>query len=258
MSSSPIKAVLFDMDDTLVDWSGFNTQWMEIDRRHMQFVYDFLVDAGCTLEASFEHLLTTYRENVMEGWATGRSNLRAPHMGMIMQTTLEGLGIIFNEHITIESLLTAYNWQGADGVEVFPDVPDALQKLIDMGIKIGILTNAFQPMWVRDAELKRFDLLKYFPDQACRMSAADLGYLKPHQKVFEKAMANLGTKPDETIYVGDNLVADIAGAQGAGMRAVLRVNHPTPPLMNGLVIPDATISALDDLLPMVEDWDTHA
>ena len=109
-----------------------------------------------------------------------------------------------------------------------------------------------------DFTAREFDLLRYFPDEAARMSAADIGYLKPHPRVFEYAVEQLGTRVEETIYVGDNPVADIAGAQGAGLRAVLRVNHPAPPLISGLIVPDAAINALSELLALVEDWEAHA
>ena len=63
----------------------------------------------------------------------------------------------------------------------------------------------------------------YFPD--CRLAAADTGYLKPHPRIFQAALAQLGTAADETVFIGDNPNADIAGALAVGMRAVLRITH---------------------------------
>jgi HAD superfamily hydrolase (TIGR01662 family) len=257
IDSTKITCVLFDMDDTLIDWSNSEGNWQETERKHLRFVYDFLTDSGRVPNATLEHFSMTYREQVAEGWAAGRTTLRAPHMAKIMQSVLEDFDVLFDELLTIEAVLEAYNWRGMDGVKVFPDVPDALQKLIDRGIKIGILTNAFHPMWMRDAELERFGLLQYFPDVQTRMSAADIGYLKPSPNVFTKALENMGTSVAETIYVGDNLAADIAGAQSVGMRAVLREIHSTPSLASAFVTPDAVVKVFDALLPLVEDWDKH-
>ena len=256
MGSTKITCVLFDMDDTLIDWSGSKSNWAETERRHISYVYDYLTEMGRVPNVSIEHFSTSYRERVMDGWAESRSTLRAPQMVRIMRTVLEECEVTFDDAFTVEMVLKAYNWQGMDGVCVFPDVPDALQKLVDMGIKIGILTNAFQPMWMRDAELERFGLLQFFPEVHTRMSAADLGYLKPSPDVFKKALANMGTTPEETIYVGDNLAADIAGAQSVGMRAILRDVHPKS-LASTLVKPDAVVKRFDDLLQLVEDWDKH-
>jgi HAD superfamily hydrolase (TIGR01662 family) len=256
MGSTKITSVLFDMDNTLIDWSGSKSNWAETERRHIGYVYDYLMTMGRVPKVSIEHFSISYRERVMDGWAESRTTLRAPQMVRIMQTVLEECEIVFDDALTVDMVLKAYNWQGMDGVCVFPDVPGALQKLVEMGIKIGILTNAFQPMWMRDAELERYGLLQFFPEQHTRMSAADMGYLKPSPNVFKKALANMGTTAEETIYVGDNLAADIAGAQSVGMRAVLREIHPKS-MASALIIPDAVIKVFDELLPLVEDWDKH-
>src|SRR5690606_15877365 len=101
-------------------------------------------------------------------------------------------------------------------------------------------------------ELHGLSLIEYFPD--CRISAADAGYLKPHPAIFEHALALVDASPDEAVFVGDNPIADIAGAQGVGMRAVLREVHEVPPLLSGLIVPDATITSLEGLPPLLDDW----
>jgi FMN phosphatase YigB (HAD superfamily) len=255
MVSAKITCVLFDMDNTLIDWSKTNGNWGETERHHLEHVFSFLHEQGRVPNGSFDYVLLHYRERVMDAWADSRATQRAPSMSVILKATLTHFGISFDDMLTIEHVLQAYKWRGMDDVVTFPDVPPALQQLLDMGIKIGILTNAFQPMWMRDAELERFGLLQYFPHQHTRMSAADLGYLKPSPIVFRKALANMGTTAAETIYVGDSLPADVVGAQSVGMRAVLREIHDTPSLAHRLVMPDAVIKVFDELLPLVEDWD---
>jgi FMN phosphatase YigB (HAD superfamily) len=257
MSSTQITTVIFDMDNTLIDWSGQTSNWRDLERRHLQNVFEFLDIKNRLPKASFEQVSLTYRTNVMDGWAEGRTTLRAPKMTTIMQTTLETFGVIFDDSMTVEDVLRAYDWKGMDGVLPFSDVPNALQKLLDRGIKIGLLTNAFQPMWMRDAELEIYDLLKFFSEPHTRMTAADLGFLKPNPRAFRMALERMGAEAEESIYVGDSLTADVAGAQSVNMRAVLREIYDTPPPDKRLVIPDAVIQSLDDLLPLVEDWDTH-
>ena len=88
-------------------------------------------------------------------------------------------------------------------------------------------------------------------------SAADIGYLKPHPRAFLTVVEAIGTRPEETIYVGDNPVADIAGAQGAGLRGVLRVNQGVPAMISGVIVPDAAINDFDDLLRLLADWDAY-
>ena len=258
MSNPEIKTVLFDMDDTLIDWHNYNGNWGMMEREHMKHVFEHIHSHGQKLTTDFNIFAEVYRDNVIEGWTSARSTLRAPHMAKIMLATLKHFGFEETSECNITTCLHAYNWRGAPDVVRFPDVHEALDALLERGIQIGILTNAFQPMWVREAELERFDLMRYFPESETRMSAADLGYLKPHPQVFKEALKNMGASAKHTIYVGDNPVADIAGAQGAGMRAVLRVNQKPPTIMNGLIVPDAIVRSLMELLPLLDDWHAHA
>lgn len=254
MSHSPVTGVLFDMDDTLVDWSGFPGDWPAVERVHIERMFAFLIDAGRPLHCTVDLFVNTYRERVNQAWADARTTLRAPHMTDLLMETLQRFGFVEGSGISLRDCVLAYGWGEIPGVIPFPDVHEGLEAILERGIRIGIVTNAFQPMWMRDAELKLHKLMHFFPEEKCRISAADFGYLKPHPTIFEHAVSMLGTPPEQTIYVGDNPVADIAGSQGAGLRAVLRVNHPAPPLISGLIVPDATISSLLELVTLLDEW----
>src|SRR5699024_10972519 len=47
-----------------------------------------------------------------------------------------------------------------------------------------------------------------------------VGYRKPHPKIFEDMLTQLGTKPEETMYVGDDPLNDVAPARAMGMISV--------------------------------------
>ena len=126
-----------------------------------------------------------------------------------------------------------------------------LDKLRAAGLKLGIVTNASQPMAMRDAELAAHGIIGYFPD--CRLSAADAGYLKPHPQIFKSALERLGTAPEETVFVGDNPVADIEGAHGVGIRAVRRMTSRE--IMNGnLTQPHPTLHSFAELPAILDEW----
>ena len=77
-----------------------------------------------------------------------------------------------------------------------------------------------------------------------------MGVAKPHPAIFRVALDQLGVAPENAVYVGDRLVADVGGAQARGMKAVLievdhRVeSHPT-------IVPDAIVSDLPELLDVL-------
>ena len=69
-----------------------------------------------------------------------------------------------------------------------------------------------------DEVLTRFALVGHV-DFA--VSSRDAGAEKPYAPIFLAALKRAGVQPDETVHVGDQLEADIAGALNAGLRAVL-------------------------------------
>jgi putative hydrolase of the HAD superfamily len=245
-----LKAVLFDLDDTLLDWKGFVGDFPDFERTYLRRVYDFISREHAPLP-DFEAFVKEFRERTRAAWDAGRGSLVAPNLGTILVESAEAAGAPAGK-LTEKAILDAYEWTAVPGTVIFPDVPDALTLLRDNGIKIAIVTNAYQPMWLRDLEIDAHGLLQHFPD--CRISAADVGYLKPHPSIFQAAFDCLGVTADEAVFVGDNPIADIAGAQGAGMRAVLRIVSPTPPMLSGLIVPDGAVNTLTELPPILDQW----
>lgn len=245
-----LKAILFDLDDTLIDWSGFRNLWETRERELLRGVFDWVCVELQPL-SDFELMAAEFLTRTQQAWEGARSSLRAPNIGAVMIETLTALGVPPGS-MSERRVLQAYRWGAAPGTIVFPDVIDMLKLLQSHGIRVGIVTNAYQPMWMRDVELHEHGLLEFFPE--CRISAADVGYLKPHPSIFEFALECLGTKPEETIFIGDNPVADIAGGQGAGMQTVLRITHPSPPMLSGLIVPDHALNSFAELPDVLDTW----
>ncbi|PJF23110.1 MAG: hypothetical protein CUN56_02605 [Phototrophicales bacterium] len=245
-----LKAILFDMDDTLIDWGDFSGDWDQIEKPYIQRVYEYL----CTLwqiDGGVEAYAKEYLSRSRAAWFQAHNNLVAPHVGRVIVETAIALGIP-KEKLNMEACLKAYGWGLIKGVTLFPDVINILKLLREKHIKLGIITNAYQPMWMRDYELEQYGLLEFFPE--CRFSAADFGHLKPHPEIFKAALDCLNVTPDETVFIGDNPTADIAGAQAVGMKAILRVVRRMTPLISGLIVPDAAINTLDELPAILSDW----
>jgi HAD superfamily hydrolase (TIGR01509 family) len=84
------------------------------------------------------------------------------------------------------------------------------------------------------------------------------GLCKPQQSIFDELRRGLGVSYDEIIFVGDNLYADVHGAQRCGMRTVLfdppqRGTAVAPPVAHELeIVPDARVTTLRELPPVIE------
>ncbi len=247
-----LKAVLFDFDDTLISWRNFSGNWGELETDRLRGVLELMKSQAClTEDISLETLVNAYMEQTREAWAEARNNLRAPVMPEILRETLHALGAE-PDCFDLESCIEAYSWGKIRGTEVFDDVPPFLEELTTRGIKLGIVTNASQPMSMRDKEVEEHGLMDYFPN--CRLSAADAGYLKPHPRIFETALECLNLSPKHTVFIGDNPVADIGGAQEVGMKAVLRTKPHGQDLTEGIIHPDAIVDTYDELGAIFDAW----
>lgn len=238
-----LRAILFDLDDTLLDWSGFKQDWTVFEVDYLRRVFDYICAEIHPL-SDLNTFVAEFRNRTREAWRSGRGNLVAPHLGSLLVETAVALGAPADQ-LNARRCLEVYGWGVVPGTTVFPEAVEMLKLFQKRGVKTGIITNAYQPMWLRDQELRELGLLDYFP--TCRVSAADVGYLKPHPAIFEASLQCLGTPAEETVFVGDNPIADIAGAQGAGLQAILRVAHPVLPMLSGLIIPDGAINNLNEL-----------
>lgn len=95
-----------------------------------------------------------------------------------------------------------------------PGAAELLERL-QRNYLIGILTNGFTE--VQYNKLKNTGLDRYIQ----RMVISDeIGIQKPDRRIFRYAEEETGAAPDEILMVGDNPVSDIAGAIGAGWRAI--------------------------------------
>ena len=80
---------------------------------------------------------------------------------------------------------------------------------------------------------------------------------KPDRRIYEVALAKAGSTPAETLFVGDSLQHDVAGARAVGMRTVL-IGEPgtKAPLSTGLDAPepaDFEVRRLAEVLTIVDE-----
>lgn len=248
--AAKLKGLLFDFDDTLVDWSGVKIGWREIEAARLARVQAYVQRQTHADWLETDALLDAYLRRTRTAWSEARATLRAPHMPSILMDSLEALDVAV-ERLDVADVIRAYDFNVAPGVVVFPDVPPVLEALSAAGLKLGIVTNASQPMAMRDAELDAHGLIQHFPD--CRLSAADAGYLKPDRRIFTRALELLGASPAETVFIGDSPEADIAGALAVGMKAVLRVNN-RPAEYGSFALHRPRLRSLEKLPAILDEW----
>ena len=117
------------------------------------------------------------------------------------------------------------------------------------GLKLAVVSNTFVPGVVLDRHLRDTGLLDFF---AARIYSCDVRYRKPHPTIFRKALEALGIGPDEAMFVGDSLVADIKGAARLGMITVLK--DPLNVYRPGRIQPTHSIQSLRQLPQIVAEY----
>lgn len=116
--------------------------------------------------------------------------------------------------------------------------PDALQTLAELqgrGYGLGVVSNRFWGGQSFRESMARTGLLRYFDPDKLAISA-DLGIRKPASGIFQHALDAFGVSAEETVMVGDKLIADMAGAERLGIHAVWRSKPDAERGHQGLVI----------------------
>jgi HAD superfamily hydrolase (TIGR01509 family) len=74
----------------------------------------------------------------------------------------------------------------------------------------------------------------------------DIGYRKPHERIFRAALETLKCGAKDSVMIGDSISEDITGAKAVGMGTVLVLNDRR--FSSSDVLPDRTISDLSQLV----------
>ena len=92
-----------------------------------------------------------------------------------------------------------------------------LEALRARGLRLGIVSNAFDPGWLLHRDLERLGLAERV-DHA--VFSSEVGRRKPDPAIFHAALEAVGAEAQRTLFVGDRLREDVAGAAALGMRTV--------------------------------------
>jgi FMN phosphatase YigB (HAD superfamily) len=156
---------------------------------------------------------------------------------------------------------------------LFSDALPTLRALLERGYTIGVATNRAYGGVLFLEDLRDMGLLPMFAPEAIAVSA-DLGIRKPNPALFQHAIAAMLLAPTEVAMIGDNIVADVWGAQRLGAFSIWRPSskhwnrgitapgqddseivlraqqraHAYDPRTVNMAPPDAVIHSLADLL----------
>ncbi len=189
-----IKAIVFDLDNTLVDF-------MTMKRRAIEAAIDAMLDAGLTLsrEEIKSRIDTIYQERGIE-------------YQNIFDDLLFGL---FNkiDHRVLASGIIAYRRAREAALKPYPHVTATLMQLMRRGIRLAVLSDApSREAWLRLCFIGFHHIFE------TAVTFDDTGKRKPAPEPFLKVLEQLDVKPEEALMVGDWAERDIIGAKSVGMK----------------------------------------
>ncbi len=236
----PIKAVLFDMFDTLM----LIEKDHEFYRPSLKRTYESLVASG--VNAKFEDFEKAYVKARDAIFAEAEANLEEPHFNVRISNALKLLGYDFGVSSRVVSEATNAFCEGfMKYVRIDKNAKNVLQKLHGK-YKLGIVSNFALPECVLTL-LEKHGLRSFF--DVVVVSGA-VNKRKPSPEIFRKALEELDAAAAEAVFVGDTVDADIEGAKSAGMKTIFLERRVQKEAENAC--PDQTVKTLGDLLSALE------
>jgi putative hydrolase of the HAD superfamily len=206
-----LEAVLFDWGDTLMDF--------QFDEELMDSAFRAGLEAiGRDDLAPADDIRAYFRERFEPlFWVPGTLE-EIEYPGMI-RDALAHFGTELSED-ELNRFLEAEHaaWQPA---RVLGSTTHALlDSLREHGLKLGLVSNAFDPGWLLRRDLEQMGIAERI-DVA--VFSSEVGKRKPHPEIFQTALAALEAAPERTLFVGDRLYEDVRGAGELGMTTVQAV-----------------------------------
>ena len=232
-------AIIFDMDDTILsDDKAAERCWRQVCREQAHRFRNHCAP---------DDLLAELRTIRRWFWADPDRirkygiNLRAARYE-ILDMAFARFGIA--DDGLREDLAESYMHLKAAAVELVPGALDTLQALKDSGVRLGLITNG-------NADGQRAKVVKANLEAYCQpvVIAGEFGLSKPDPQIFRHTLEQLQVSPAEAWMVGDNLYADIGGAQGVGIHGVWVDWRGGGLPENAPAVPDRIIQSVVELHP---------
>lgn len=227
-----IRAIFFDLDDTLVE-----------DTLALETCAEAAVrEIAPELHLDTKALAVAYVDAAIDFWESLEPGGQPPGSGDIRpsmwRNALRRLGV--DDPVLAARIARRYDELRIERAELLPEAVPVLRALHGR-YKMSIITNGFAE--THTIKIERLELRRFFDHV---ILAGELQLVKPDPKIFRHAMELAGVTADESVMVGDRYGRDILGAHAAGMRAIwIQMRGERVP--QGGREPEATIGSIGEL-----------
>lgn len=222
-----LKAVIFDLDNTLIDFWNFK-------RKSVDAAIDAMIHVGLNVskKKALKIIYSLYKKHGME------------YKYIFQELLKEVLGK--TDYRILAHALVAYRKTRGNLLVPYKGVKPTLTTLKKKGYKLAVISDAPRiKAWLRLVSMhidNFFDVVVTFDDTKQR---------KPHYLPFRKALQKLKIKPSEVLMVGDNTKRDIVGAKALDIKTVFAKYGYTGTDKKPKVNADFEINRIEDLLKIL-------
>lgn len=224
-----IKAIIFDLDNTITDF-------MTMKENAINAAVRAMIDSGLSMD---------HGDAVGELYAI-YENKGIEYQNVFDEFLEKNLGHI--DWKILSSGVVAYRKAREASLVAYPHVTMTLTELIRRGLILAVLSDApRREAWLRLCYLQLQHMFKPV------ITFEDTGFRKPHPTPFNKVLSLIGVEPRETVMVGDWPERDLTGAREVGMVTVFaRYGFAFERKPIGLEGADYVIDDIRDLLDVIE------
>jgi putative hydrolase of the HAD superfamily len=199
-----IRAVLFDWGDTLMEFA-FDDELIKASHR-----------AGLSAIGRDDLDITEhFRERFEPLFAVPGTIEEIEYPGFV-RAILGDFGVEVSDE-ELNRFLDAEHRAWAPARRLGATTYALLEALRARGIRLGLVSNAFDPGWLLHRDLEEMGIGERI-DFA--VFSSEVGKRKPHPDIFRRALEALEVPPEQAVFVGDRLFEDVRGAGELGMTTV--------------------------------------
>ena len=249
MHNTQIKAVLFDLGETLLDFGRIKP--VEVFAAGAKSSYDYLR----SLNQPVGGFKSYFWRNLL--------NLRMQRcISWFKRRDFDALALLKRVGTKKGLRLTAEQWENLAWLwyeplsrigRTEPQTKETLAALKENGLKLGIVSNTFVHGTSLEKHLEQLGILDFF---TARLYSYEFPFRKPDARIFKAAIERIGEPAENILYVGDRIDKDIKPAIKSGMSAVLKAAYTN----SGRKLPPGVprIARISDLPTLIEKINTAA
>ncbi|MWC30944.1 YjjG family noncanonical pyrimidine nucleotidase [Paenibacillus sp. MMS18-CY102] len=196
------KAILFDLDNTLLNYSLSEISSM---KRTLQDHHVFVGE-----DEKWKEFWKSYTQHNYRHWMNFVNKTGSHHS--IEEVLIHSFRDSLNSNHSQHELLSNTYWEYFCNTCIFEDGAEEVLQYLKPQYKLGIISNG-----LHKAQTKRLDAGNILGLFDSIVVSDEAGVRKPRKEIFDISLNELGLSNDEVLFIGDSLADDYHGARNAAV-----------------------------------------